>query len=262
MSAVFDLNDGERFGSTGPAPPQVFTRVFSLPAGAPWEQARAAKLEVRHGSPLPIQELVWRLRRLAAWRFGQPARYAVFYVRSREAATPFETVVEVDGAPIRVAFGVDPDRFQRLRRLVLVSACIAGCVIPVAIGTWLALQTRADTSDRLASLERSLAAKSRLAGKVQLERRQARELEAAVGSAGRMQDVLDDFAWATSAKAPEARILALHWDHGLLAIEARGDSAPLEPAGRVIERSSKPLRPGVWLWGVKKSAAAPADLTP
>jgi hypothetical protein len=252
MSAVYDLtSEEEPFRPAEPKPPQVFTRLFSVPAGAPWEQSRAAQLEARHGSPLPIAELMWRLRRLGGWRLGQPARYAAFYVRSREYSAPFETVVDVEGVPMQIAFGLAGDQFKRARRLAVVGAVVAACVVPVAIGSVAALHARSAAEDQLDHLERSIAAKSKLVARVQVERRQARELQAAVGRATRAQDVLDDLAWVTAAKTPDARILALHWDHGLLAIEARGDATPIQAIDRQIDRASKPVRAGVWLWGVR-----------
>ena len=57
-------------------PPQVFVRVFQAPAGMPWEQGRAARLEARHGSPLPIADVMHQVKRLGAWSLGQPGRYA------------------------------------------------------------------------------------------------------------------------------------------------------------------------------------------
>ena len=55
--------------------PQVLVRVIVTPPGAPWEQARAAKLDAQHGAPLPISELIHQLRRLAPWAPGRPGRY-------------------------------------------------------------------------------------------------------------------------------------------------------------------------------------------
>jgi len=59
----------------------------------------------------------------------------------------------------------------------------------------------------------------------------------------------------SAARTPDARIEALHWDHGLLAVEARGEYPPIAGSGPPPERSSKPVRPGVWLWGLKTGAA-------
>jgi hypothetical protein len=262
MSAAYHLAEEAppRAGETGD--PQVFSRIFSVPPGAPWEQGRAARLEVRHGSPLPVAELMWRLRRLGSWRLREPGRYVVFYIRAREYARPFETTLDVDGAPMRVAFGAAADGLKRMRRTALTTLGVVGCVAVVTVGVVLALQARADAASRLEGLERSLAAKARLADRAQLERRQAAELRNAAGRAIRIQQVLDDLRWATATKAPEARILALHWDHGLLAIEARGEAPPIQGPDRQIERSSKPVRAGVWLWGVKGSASEMADPRP
>lgn len=255
MSAAFDISNDEGPGGSREVPPQVFSRVFSVPAGAPWEQMRAAQLEVRHGSPVPIAELIWRLRRLEGWRPGQASRFAVFYVRSREYKAPFETLVEIDGEPIRVAFGLATDQFRRARRLGAVAAIAGTCAAVLIVGVFSALHARATAEDGLQGLDRSVEAKARLTRAVQRERAQGRELQAAVGRAGRLEDVLTDIAWASAAKTPEARIGAVHWDHGLLAVESRGEASPFVTSDRPVERSSRPLRPGVWIWGVKPRAA-------
>src|SRR5688572_20809131 len=86
------------------APPQVFVRTFSTPSGLPWEQARAARLDAEHGAPLPLRDLLHRVKRLSPWSPGAVGRYAVFYVRRRDYRGAFETTVDVDGQPVRVTF--------------------------------------------------------------------------------------------------------------------------------------------------------------
>ncbi len=251
MSAAHDLSRDEPAGPADQALPQVFSRVFAVPSGAPWEQARAAQLEVRHGSPLPIAELIWRLRRLDAWRPRQACRYAVFYIRSREYAAPFEATVDLEGESVRVAFGLATDNLRRARRAGLAAALAAVCGIAVALGIVTALQAQSRATQAVEGLGRTLEAKTRLARAIQRQRAQGRELRTAVGQAGRIEDVLVDLAWASSAKSPDARINAVHWDHGLLAVETHGEAAPFTASDRQIEKSSQPLRPGTWLWGVR-----------
>ena len=80
--------------------PQVFARAIVTPPAPPWEQIRAANLEARHGAPLPLAELMHRVKRLSGWAPGRPGRFAVFYVRSKEFRSPFEAKVDVDGQTV------------------------------------------------------------------------------------------------------------------------------------------------------------------
>jgi hypothetical protein len=68
-----------------------------------------------------------------------------------------------------------------------------------------------------------------------------------------MDDLVKSLAWASTAKAPQARIEGLHWDHGFMAAEVRGDEAPFQRLDRPVQKSARPARPGVWLWGVAPS---------
>ena len=85
-------------------PPSVFARSVATPPGWPWEQARGALLEARHGAPLPIDQMLVRLKRLTPWRPGQGARFAACYVRATEIEARFEARVDVEGQAVSVAF--------------------------------------------------------------------------------------------------------------------------------------------------------------
>lgn len=231
------------------APPQVFVRTFTAPSGFPWEQARAAQLEARHGAPLPLAELMHRVRRLAPWSPGAVARYAVFYVRRRDYKAPFETTLDVDGLPVRVAFGGGPDlsRAQTVAGVALVASLI---VALVAGGAFMAYAARSEAEGRLAALEQQVAARKRQADRQETDRDRSARLAVARGERGLPSDVLADVAWLTRSRTAEARIVALHWDRGLMAVESRGSAAPVETVERQVVRSNRPLRPGVWLWGI------------
>jgi hypothetical protein len=72
-----------------------------------------------------------------------------------------------------------------------------------------------------------------------------------------LRDVAADLAWASAAKAPDVRLEALHWRRGVMALEVRGGKPPFEAdSGRPVERSRRPLRPGVWVWGVGPEGGA------
>lgn len=239
-----------------PTHPQVFVRAFTVPAALPWEQTRAAQLEARHGAPLPISEVMFRLRRLGGWGLGRPGRFAVFYIRSREFKAPFETVVDVDGEPLKVAFGAAAEQLRRAGSGVIWVVLGGLTAALLVLGPVLALNARREADERVAMLETALAAKAALGAEVQRKRENARALRAAVGKTAPVGEVLADIAWATSAKSDDARIVAIHWDHGYLAAEARGKAAPFRLESGELERSDAPVRPGVWLWGVRPPGQA------
>lgn len=238
------------------AEPQVFVRTFAIPAGLPWDQGRAARLEARHGAPLPIVELNHRLKRMGGWAPGRAGQFAVFYVRKADVISAFETTVDVDGEPVRVAFGVSANRLPRLRALgVIVAAGMASVLLLGAAGV-ASLTARAQATQRLETLEATAAAKLRLARRAQAARDQSARLAKAQGQASEARDVLADLAWLAQAKTPDARIVAVHWDRGLIAIEARGPAAPVGTADRQVVRATRPVRPGVWLWGIARDRGA------
>lgn len=254
------LVDDDAFDEPADAHPHVFVRAFSVPAAMPWEQTRAAQLEARHGAPLPISELLFRCRRLGSWGLGRPGRFAVFYVRGREFKAPFETVVEVDGEPVKVAFGAGAEQLRRAKSSVLVLILVGFTAFVLAAAPMIAFKARRDAQTRLDAVEQALAAKMRLAAAVERDRRNAGALRRAIGRTAPVGDVLADLAWATRAKDPEARIVAIHWDHGFLAVEARGEVPPFNAGDRRLERSDKPVRAGVWLWGVHPDLGLEGDI--
>lgn len=251
--------DPQAFETEVLPPPQVFTRVFSVPAGLPWVQVRAARLEARHGAPLPISELMHQLRRLGRWSPGEQARFVVFYLRAREFRVPFETSAEVDGQLVKVAFGVAGQRAAQVRRTAVLAAAAGSVVVLLALGLGLAFHARGEAEARLALADQRLAARVHAVRNLGKQADLARAVVKARGAARPVGDVLADFTWAAAAKAPEARIVAVHWDHGLLAVEARGETAPFGAVSRTVERSPKPIRSGVWLWGVRPDGAEPSE---
>lgn len=240
-----------------PAQPQVFVRAFSVPTGLPWEQSRAAQLDARHGSPLPIDELMVQLKRLDRWSPGKPARYAAFYVRVQDYGTPFETTLQVDGVSVTVAFGARKQDLDRVKFAAIVALIVALCGAVLGGSLVMALGARSQALAALDTTEHLALAKRRagLAHQAQID--QARGLRRELGRSRPVEEVLADLDWAAASKAPNARISAVHWDHGLLALEARGQAPPLIPGERPLQRAATPLRPGVWLWGVEPRASRP-----
>ncbi|WP_312165805.1 hypothetical protein [Phenylobacterium sp.] len=230
---------------------RVFVRTLSTPPGLPWDQARTADLEARHGAPLPIADVLYLVRRLNAWRPGVPSRFAAFYVLIGDVGERLETTAEVDGKTVQVVFLAEEARRKQAQRLTSIAL---GCAVLVSLVT----VAGATAFARSASLEAEIgAAELRHHAKLKAVREQrrlkeqARLLQGAPDRGARLQEALADIAWASAAKAPTSRIESLHWEPGLMAVEARGEDAPFVAAGdRQLERAKEPVRRGVWLWGV------------
>lgn len=236
-----------------PTPPPVLARTISAPAGWPWEQTRGAALEARHGAPLPIDQMHVRLRRLTPWRANQPASFAAFYVRAAEITARFETVVEVEGQALTVMFEPPEAAADRARRALVAGLAVAGVVALLTISTAGALLARAHAEQQLSAMERDAAVRLRRAEALQAARRDSASLTL-VQPGDRLATPITDLAWAMAARAPDARIEAWRWDHGTVAIEARGDAPPFVDARRIISRGG-PVRSGVWQWRIEPEGA-------
>ncbi len=250
------------------AAPQVFPRTFTTPPGPPWEQGRAAALEARHGAPLPLAEVAYRLRRLGRWAPGKAGRYAAFYVRTREFTARFTAVVEVDGRPFEVEFRPEADRKAQVRTVTVGLAIGIATLAMAGGGLFAAQQARVAAEERLSTAELAAAAKLKLGRTLQRQRDAERRLQAAQGSAEPLDNVLADLTWASASRAPEAWLAAAHWDHGLLAVEVRGSVPPFQQTQPGTLRSGGQVRPGVFLWALKPprtgfstQAAPPAEET-
>jgi hypothetical protein len=230
--------------------PKIFVRVIPTPPGMPWDQARAAALEARVGAPLPLGEVVYQLKRVEPWSRGRPGRHAAFYIRAGEVGDLLEASPRVDGRPIAVRFQSFAEQRRRLRKLAVAvaSAVVAGLVV---VGLAAAvLGARAKNAERLEAVEQSALHKLKQAEALASLKRQSRVLETRHVRGRSLKDALADLAWAAAAKAPAARIEALHWDQGDLVVEVRGEDPPFTQTDRTVSKSPKPARAGVFLWGV------------
>jgi len=235
--------------------PTVFVRTMSVPAGAPWDQARAAALEARVGAPLPLGEVVYQLKRLEPWALGRPARYAACYVRAKEVGEDFQTIAEVDGRSVAVRFLSLAERSRRVRRIAAVAGGAAFTAVLVLGAVLSALAVRSDLDDRLAGLEQGTDLRLRKAEAQEQLRDQSHALMAAHLNGHAMSDVLNDLAWASTNKVSGTHVDAIHWESGFMGVEVRGDGAPFVNGERTVTKVDKPLRPGVWLWGISPSAS-------
>jgi hypothetical protein len=249
MTGVHDLRlVDEDPAAAQPEPPRVFVRAISTPPGLPWDQHRAAALEARMGAPLPLDTVAWQLRRLSAWRSDAPGRFAAFYVRAQEVRQRLTTEVEVEGRRLQVDFLSPAERARRQRLIGGVAAAAAVAAMALAGTAMLALQARSDAAARLDMLEQKTAARLRQAEKGAALKGQALILDRARMRGRSLGQALDDLAQVSAAKAPDARVQAFHWDRGYVAVEVRGDAAPFPGLGARMQKSARPLRPGVWLW--------------
>jgi hypothetical protein len=253
-AAILRLASDEEGDDTPSSEPHVFVRVLSTPPGLPWDQARAAGLETRASAPLPIGEVVYRLRRIEPWAPGRAGRWAAFYVRADEVGETLIATPLVDGKPMSVSFLSFAEQTRRARNFAGIGLAAGALVVVLLAGVSLALGARAKAEDRLATIEAQATRKLKQAETVEALKHQARALEAARVHGQGLDDFLNDLAWASGAKASATRIEGVHWDHGYLAVEVRGDATPFERLDRPVQKAAKPARAGVWLWGV-----APAE---
>jgi hypothetical protein len=230
------------------APPKPFVKVVSTPPGLPWDQTRAAELEARVGAPLPLDKVVYRVKRLEPWQPGHAARFAAVYFRGEELGGRLDATVEIDGRTLSLNFLSRQEGGRRARMLAIAAAAAGVTTFLAVAGIGMALTTRAQATAQLEALEQLVAKRSREVEVRRSLKAQAKALDQE-GLAGRsLSDFLNDLAWASEAKAPGARIQAFHWDRGYLAVEARGDAAPFVETARRVERYEKPIKPGRWLW--------------
>lgn len=230
--------------------PTVFVRILSTPPGLPWDQARMAGLDAHAGAPLPMNELVYRLRRLEPWNIGRPARYAVCYVRARDAGDRLIATVVADGRPLTLEFvsGAERVRKARLLGLLAAAAVATGLLTSGAVGSALAL--RVSLAGRLLALGPLATDALRRAKAIQARKEDAHALSEEHLRGQSVTNFLSDLAWVSRMRASGAHIDVLHWDHGYMALETRGDTAPFGQTDRPTIKSNRPVRSGVWLWGI------------
>lgn len=230
--------------------PKVFSRTIATPAALPWDQARSAHLDARLGAPLPLTEVTYQLRRLEPWAPGRPGRFAAFYVRTREVGARLDATVQVDGRPFEVSFLSAAEQSRRARRLAFAAAIGGLCVAPPVAVIWSAATKRAQIEQQLDSADQTAARKLKEAQDLETLKRQARLLNLAGGADRRLKVVLNDLAWASAARSADVKLEAIHWDRGYMAFEVRGETDPFPRVDRPVKKFDKPVRRGVWLWGV------------
>lgn len=239
--------------------PNVFVRTLLAPPGWPWEQSRTAELDARLSSPLPAGDVVYQLRRLEAWRPSSPARFAAFYVLARDVDGRLETQAQVDGRDVRVVFESADMSAARAKRLGVIGLAAGVIAFAMVLVVSLALGRRAELEGQLANAEQQADVKLRAASDKARLKQQEQALRTWRDKGAPMSEILADLGWVSGAKAGGGEIAGVHWDHGLLAVEAPGLQPPLVVFGdRKLRRSTKPIRPGVFLWAIDRQEIKPA----
>lgn len=233
--------------------PNVFVRTIATPPALPWAQARVADLDARHGSPIPVSQVIYQLRRLEGWRPGTAGRFAAFYVLASEVDGRLDASAEVDGKTVSVTFVTGSARVAKAGQAVLRGAAIVGVAMLLAWSLGVALTRRAETAATVQLVEQRASSKLKRVETARRGQDLDRLLSLQLQRGTSMRVVLDDLTWLSNAKAPDARIESIHWEPGLMAVGAKGEASPVQPAAdRAVRRAARPLRPGVWLWGVSE----------
>jgi len=211
---------------------KVFARGFATPPGAPWDQWSAARLEARHGAPLPVADLHWSLRRLDRWRAGAEGRFAVAYMlRSAVAAPPGPTIVEIEGAPVRFSFG-PPLRLPPIQPLPLV--VIVGALALSGFCGWEAWRARVEKEAQLSRLEDVAQRAERLARRQRQAVSDARAVERA-GLQGRsFADLTEDLTWLGANREAGSVVQGVVWTPEGLEARLAGDGRPVVHDERAI----------------------------
>ncbi len=237
--------------------PSVFVRSFTTPIGWPWEQARAAELEARHAAPLPLEEVLFRVRRIGLWRPGGEGRHAAFYVLKSMVRGRLEATAEVEGRPYSVAFQSHGLDMVRAGSLAVRWGIGGGLLVLLVAALIVAVGTRAETSARLGLAEQKANGKLRRLEAQEKVRSESSALAQQLDKGARLKDALADVARLSDARQPDAMVEAVYWRPNFVAVEARGEESPFGPmVDRPVRRSPKPLRPGVWLWAIGEPTAS------
>jgi hypothetical protein len=225
-----------------------FTRTLNTPPGWPWDQVRIATLEARHTSPVSGGDIAIVMRRLQPWRFGESGRFVAIYVRDQDIKEGLKLDLDVGGKKVSVDMPSPRQKAEqsrdRLWNLGLIGL-IACCLVGLGMVT---LQRRTAEAERLTALETQMTRKVRDAEGVARAKADAEALAALNLKNRTVDNALRDLKTISLQRDPSVRLDAFYWNKGYWAIEVHGDSPPVKDATIPLQRSTKPVRKGVWLW--------------
>ena len=237
--------------------PQVLLRALTTPATLPWNQARLAQMEARLQAPLPPNVVVWKLRRLDPWRPGAAGRFLAAYVRQPDVGNGLSVTQTFEGRRHAFEFHPPGQRQAEIRRFGLAAVAAGAATLTLAVAVMSAVQTRLAAESQLAALELVLDRWQRqAASQADLSRHDRVLVEAGLENQ-RAARTLADLAWVAQNRSEGVSIEGALWEPGITAVEIRGDLAPFESAERMVRRSTRPVRPGVSLWGVSDLGVTP-----
>ena len=225
-----------------------FTRILNTPPGWPWDQARIATLEARHTSPVSGTDIAIVMRRLQPWGFGEGGRFVAIYVRDRDIQEGLKLDLDIGGKKIVVDMPSPQQKAEqsrdRLWNLGLIGL-IACCLVGLGMVT---LQRRAAEGERLTQLETQMTRKVRDAEGVARAKADAEALVALNLDNRTVDNAVQDLKSISLQRDSAARLDAFYWNKGYWAVEVHGDTPPVKDATIPLQRSTKPVRKGVWLW--------------
>ncbi|HTN41929.1 MAG TPA: hypothetical protein VLZ84_12300 [Asticcacaulis sp.] len=225
-----------------------FTRMVSAPPAWPWDQARAARLEAQHTSPVSGDDVSIVVRRLKSWALGEPGKFVAIYLRGVDIRQGLKFDLDVQGQKLTIDMPSPQQKAGQMRQglwRIGLTAAMAACVL--AMGS-LTLHRRATEADRLTAIENQLARKAREATGIRKAKADALALQE-LGLGNRTMDqALADLKTLSLKRDPAARLDAFYWNKGYWAVEVRGTEAPVKDATVALRRSDKSVRRDVWLW--------------
>lgn len=223
----------------------LHVRTLSVPPATPWDQAKAARLEAHRNAP--VRNLRVEVKRLGHWKPGKGARFAAIYARTDQISKGLTTRTRVEGQVVKVRFAQEGEPARRAG-LVAAFSIAAGGVVIALIALSAAFDVRAERERGIAEAE-DIAALLEPGAAEGSDRAEAMEAVSGMADRGEpLEVVLGDLAGLASSRDAGVSVEAVHWRPEGLAVEVRGDDTPFiaEPA----ERSSRPIRPGVWVWAL------------
>ena len=225
-----------------------FTRLVTAPPSWPWDQARAARLEAQHTSPVSGDDVSIVVRRLKPWALGQDGKFVAIYLRGVDIRQGLKFDIDIQGQRLTVDMPSPGQKTAQTQERAWYIGLAGGAIACVLLMGVITVQRRGAEADHLADIENQLQRKAHEAEGVARAKGDAQAL-AELGLGNRSLDrALSDLKQLSLKHDPATRIDAFYWNKGYWAVEARGTAAPIKDATVPLQRSAKPVRKDVWLW--------------
>ena len=240
-------------GDLEKAAPPRFLRTFSMPAAAPWDQMRAARLNALHNAPVPGPQVAICLRRLDPWRPNLPARFCAAYVRSADVVGKLILAEQVEGVLVEFVFSSAAAEGARRRRLLRDVGLGAALVLTLVGATLRGQAIRADENQQISRAMRldlqALRAQTSAA-------RLRRNVRALIGTGVEHRsggDLAADLTWLASVRRPHTPLKSLVWRDGQMLLTGSGSPPVDGPVAKMGDANGGP-------WRVQRPDARPASL--